>query len=70
MAEKSKSKNPETRTGREVSFEAGIAGLEEIIGRFESGDLTLDQSLALFEQGITLAPDLRRPSEKCSGKDN
>ena len=54
MAENRKPKKSGPGTGREPSFEAGLANLEEIIGRLDSGDLTLDEALALFEQGIVL----------------
>jgi exodeoxyribonuclease VII small subunit len=54
VAEKLKSKNSRTSTSREPSFEAGLIEIEKITGRLESGDLTLDQALALFEQGISL----------------
>jgi len=47
-------KSPETGSGREPTFEAGLTELENIIGRLESGELSLDQALGLFEQGIGL----------------
>jgi exodeoxyribonuclease VII small subunit len=37
------------------TFEALYHELEETIRRLEAGDLTLDESLALFEQGTLLA---------------
>ena len=37
------------------NFEALYHELEETIRRLEAGDLTLDESLALFEQGSLLA---------------
>ena len=54
MAEKLKLRNSKTTTSREPSFEAGLIEIEKIIGQLESSDLTLDQALALFEQGISL----------------
>jgi exodeoxyribonuclease VII small subunit len=54
VAEKTKSKKSEALKGQGVSFEDALAELEEIIGQFENGDLTLDQSLALFEKGVAL----------------
>lgn len=41
-------------TDKQVSFEAAIAELETIVNQLESGDLGLEQSLALFEKGIEL----------------
>ena len=35
-----------------MKFEEGIALLEKIVEELESGDLTLDESLARYEQGV------------------
>lgn len=37
-----------------LTFEAALAQLEEIVSRLEEGDLTLAESVALFEQGQRL----------------
>lgn len=37
-----------------MSFEAAIARLEEIVHALESGNTPLDESLSLFEEGVTL----------------
>jgi exodeoxyribonuclease VII small subunit len=39
----------------EKTFEAALARLEEIVQRLESGDVPLEQSLKLFEEGIKLS---------------
>lgn len=39
----------------EKKFEASLSRLEEIVTSLESGDLSLEQSLKLFEEGIKLA---------------
>jgi exodeoxyribonuclease VII small subunit len=39
----------------DLTFEAALAQLEEIVGKLEAGDLPLDEALALFEQGQKLA---------------
>lgn len=36
-------------------FEKSLQRLEKIVGRMESGELGLEESLAQFEQGIKLA---------------
>jgi len=36
-------------------FEAAMKRLEEIVRKLETGDLTLDTSLELFEEGIQLS---------------
>ena len=38
-----------------LSFEDALAELEKIVAQLESGDLTLEASLDLFEQGQKLA---------------
>ena len=46
----------EGRGGRkkQESFEDALKRLEEIVQRMESGDLTLENSLGLFEEGVRL----------------
>ncbi len=39
----------------ELSFEKAFAELETIVAKLESGELSLDESLALFERGQALA---------------
>jgi exodeoxyribonuclease VII small subunit len=39
----------------EKKFEAALARLEEIVNSLESGELGLEQSLKLFEEGVKLA---------------
>jgi exodeoxyribonuclease VII small subunit len=39
----------------ELSFEAAYAELETIISRLESGELTLEESVELFERGRSLS---------------
>ncbi len=36
-------------------FESALKSLEEIVSQLEGGDLTLDRSLELFEQGVKLS---------------
>ncbi len=44
----------------EVSFEAAIARLDEVVGRLERGDVPLDDALGLFEEGTGLLKRLHR----------
>jgi exodeoxyribonuclease VII small subunit len=39
---------------KQESFEEALKRLEEIVHRLESGDLTLEESLGLFEEGVRL----------------
>ncbi len=38
----------------ELSFEDALAELESVVGRLESGDVPLDESIALYARGDTL----------------
>ena len=39
----------------ELSFEQILARLQEVVERLESGELPLEESLAVFEEGIRLS---------------
>lgn len=40
---------------KEPSFEAGLEQLEQVVKKLEDGDLPLEKSLDLFEQGVKLS---------------
>ncbi len=40
---------------REQNFETSLVTLEQIVGQLESGELSLERSLELFEEGVALA---------------
>lgn len=48
------------RAAGERSFEQGLAELENIVRRLETGELPLEESLAAFEQGIALVRELNQ----------
>lgn len=43
----------------EKTFETSLAELEQIVAKLEDGDLPLEESLSLFEQGIKLSRECR-----------
>lgn len=45
----------------EMSFEEAMAELEEVVGKLESGQAPLDQSIDLYERGAKL-------KERCEGR--
>jgi exodeoxyribonuclease VII small subunit len=49
----------EKKKGKE-SFETSLHVLEEVVERLESGDLTLEESLECFEQGVKSAARCRK----------
>ncbi|MCI0749306.1 MAG: exodeoxyribonuclease VII small subunit [Nevskiales bacterium] len=57
------SKKKDDAPGEVAQFEAALGELEKIVGQLERGELKLEQSLALFERGITLARQCRRSLE-------
>jgi exodeoxyribonuclease VII small subunit len=42
------------------SFEEQLESLENIVNRLEDGDLSLDESLTQFEQGVKLTKDCQK----------
>lgn len=38
----------------ELSFEAAMAELEQVVGRLETGDVPLEDSIKLYERGAAL----------------
>lgn len=43
----------------EKSFESSLSELEKIVAKLEAGDLPLEESLELFENGIKLSRECR-----------
>lgn len=48
-------------TSEKIKFEDALERLEKIVSQLEAGELALDESLKIFEEGIKL-------SRLCSGK--
>lgn len=61
VLEEGKGAPPTNNAPGERSYEEAVARLEEIVQRLEAGELSLEESLNLFEEGIGLA-------RYCSGK--
>ncbi len=38
----------------DIKFESAVKRLEEIVNKLEAGDLSLDDSIKLFEEGVRL----------------
>ena len=51
MPEPKKKELPE----KEISFEAGIHELDRIVSKLEQGEISLDESFTLYQQGVTLS---------------
>jgi exodeoxyribonuclease VII small subunit len=44
-----------TAKGKEPSFEEALKALEAIVGKLESGETKLEESIRLFEEGMRLS---------------
>jgi exodeoxyribonuclease VII small subunit len=51
-----------------VKFEQAMARLEAIVGELEKGDLPLDESLKIFEEGIRLSKNCLKVLEEAEKK--
>lgn len=55
MSEKTKNtKAGKDQQDSELDFEAALAELEDLVGRLEKGELSLDESLQQFKRGVEL----------------
>jgi exodeoxyribonuclease VII small subunit len=55
MADDSLTPGPNEQDQPDLTFEEAYRELEEVVQRLEAGDLPLEEALALYERGITLA---------------
>lgn len=52
----------------EIKFEDALKKLEEIVAKLEAGDMSLDESLARYEEGIKLSKICSRQLEAAKSK--
>ena len=50
------------------SFEESLKNLETIVDRLEKGDLALEESLKLFEEGVKLSSACKKELDTAEGK--
>ena len=53
---------------KEISFEKALEKLEKIVDDLEGGDLTLDDSIKKYEEGIKLAQSCQKKLDKAKEK--
>lgn len=53
---------------KEKNFEASLKELEQIVEQLEAGDLPLERSLELFEQGVKLSRDCQKRLDEAERK--
>lgn len=51
-----------------ASFEESLTKLEEIVAQLERGDLPLEDSVRMFEEGSRLSAECRKQLEQAEGK--
>lgn len=51
-----------------MKFEQAILELQQIVGKMESADVSLDESLSLYEKGIALCTFCSKELESAKGK--
>ncbi|HEX4810430.1 MAG TPA: exodeoxyribonuclease VII small subunit [Bryobacteraceae bacterium] len=51
-----------------ATFEASLEELERVVKQLEKGDLPLEQSLALFENGMKLSAGCKRQLEEAESR--
>jgi exodeoxyribonuclease VII small subunit len=54
--------------GNEPTFEQALAQLEQIVQRLEKGELPLEESLKLYEEGVRLSRLCHGKLEEAEGK--
>ena len=53
---------------KQPSFEAQLAELEAVVERLERGELTLEESVRLFEEGVRLSNSCKKELEEAEGR--
>jgi exodeoxyribonuclease VII small subunit len=51
-----------------AKFEEDLTKLETVVERLERGDLTLDESVRLFEEGMKLSAACKKELEQAEGR--
>ena len=51
-----------------AKFEDSLKRLETIVGQLENGDLPLEDSIKLFEEGIRLSAECKEELDSAEGK--
>lgn len=57
-----------TEVPRKAEFEKSLARLEEVVRRLDGANLTLDDAMKLFEEGVTLTRDCQKQLEEAEGR--
>ena len=66
-ANSASTKKPEA-SEKKPDFEGSLGRLEEIVGKLESANLSLDDAMKLFEEGVQLSRECQKYLEQAEGK--
>ena len=53
---------------KKPDFEKSLARLEEVVRRLESPQLSLDEAMKLFEEGVELSRECQKQLEEAEGR--
>ena len=67
-AQEKQSKSEELGSQEPVSFENALEELENVVEQLEGGELTLEESLALYERGIALGDHCQKSLDAAEQK--
>jgi exodeoxyribonuclease VII small subunit len=57
-----------TEAPKKPDFERSLARLEEVVRRLESPQLSLDEAMKLFEEGVELSHECQKQLEAAEGR--
>jgi len=57
-----------TRRKKKLDYEAAVAELESLVTRLEQGDISLEESLKLYESGVLLTRDCQEALQTAEQK--
>jgi exodeoxyribonuclease VII small subunit len=61
-------KKPETPAPKKPDFERSLTRLEEVVRKLESPQLSLDEAMKLFEEGVGLSRECQKQLEEAEGR--
>ncbi|MGH9680877.1 MAG: exodeoxyribonuclease VII small subunit [Candidatus Acidiferrales bacterium] len=68
MANTNPASAKEQDAAKKPDFESALSRLETIVGKLESANLSLDDAMKLFEEGVQLSRDCQKYLEEAEGK--
>ncbi len=60
--------NKKAEPAKKPEFERSLARLEEVVRRLENANLSLDEAMKLFEEGVELSRECQKQLEQAEGR--